>query len=95
MIEGLHDYLKHNQAYLTNYDQRHNLGQAYTSQVAESHIHSLLNARPKRKRKIQWTRQGADNVLPIRAKMASQEWNQQWQNTVLEALIGSAQKNIA
>jgi hypothetical protein len=44
---------------------------------------------------MQWTRQGAHNVLQIRAKMASQEWNQQWQNTVLEALIGSAQKAIA
>ena len=94
-IEELHDYLKNNLTYLTNYDQRDNSGKAYTSQVAESHIDSLINARHKRKRKMQWTRQGAHNVLQIRAKMASQEWNQQWQNTVLEALIGSAQKAIA
>ncbi len=89
-IEGLHDYLKHNQAYLTNYEQRDNLGKAYTSQVAESHIDSLINARHKRKRKMQWTREGAHNVLQIRAKMVSQEWNDQWQDTVLEALIGAA-----
>ena len=92
---GLHDYLKQNLAYLTNYEQGDNLGKAYTSQVAESHIDSLINARHKRKRKMQWTRQGAHNVLQIRALMASQGWNQQWQNTVLEALIGAAQKDIA
>ncbi len=94
-IQGLHDYLKHNLAYPINYDERDNSGKAYTSQVAQSHIDSLINARHKRKRKMQWTRQGAHNVLQIRAQMASQEWNEQWQNTVLEALIGAAQKDIA
>src|SRR4028118_470944 len=66
LIEGLHDYLKNNLTYLTNYEQRDNLGKAYTSQVAESHIDSLINARHKRKRKMQWTRQGAHNVSQIR-----------------------------
>ncbi len=35
---------------------------------------------------MQWTREGAHNVLQIRAKMASNEWNKQWQGTVLSAL---------
>ena len=90
LIEGLRDYLNNNLAYLTNYEQRANSGQAYTSQVAQSHIDSLINARHKRKRKMQWTRQGAHNVLQIRALMASQEWNGQWQDVVLGALIGVA-----
>lgn len=89
-IKVLHDYLKNNLAYLINYDKRDNSGKAYTSQVAESHIDSLINARHKRKRKMQWTREGAHNVLQIRAKMASKEWNDRWQDTVLEALIGAA-----
>lgn len=91
-IKVLHDYLKNNLAALINYDERDNSGKAYTSQVAESHIDSLINARHKRKKKMQWTREGAHNVLQIRAKMASEEWNEQWQDTVLEALIG---KDIA
>jgi len=91
-IKVLHDYLKNNLAALINYDERDNSGKAYTSQVAESHIDSLINARHKRKKKMQWTREGAHNVLQIRAKMASEEWNDQWQDTVLEALIG---KDIA
>ncbi len=89
-IQGLHDYLKNNLNYLINYDERKNLGKVYTSQTAESHIDSLINARHKRKQKMQWTRVGAHNVLQIRAKMESQEWNGQWQDAVLEALIGAA-----
>lgn len=89
-IQGLHNYLKNNLDYLINYDQRKNSGKVYTSQTVESHIDSLINARHKRKQKMQWTRQGAHNVLQIRAKMESQEWNGQWQDAVLEALIGAA-----
>ena len=78
-----------NQAYLVNYEAREQANQTYTSQVAESHIDSLINARHKRKQKMQWTREGAHNVLQIRAKMESKEWNEQWQDAVLEALIGA------
>jgi hypothetical protein len=89
-IKGLHDYLKNNLEYLINYDQRKSSGKVYTSQTAESQIDSLINARHKRKQKMQWTREGAHNVLQIRAKMESQEWNGQWQDAVLETLTGAA-----
>jgi hypothetical protein len=35
---------------------------------------------------MQWSREGADNVLQIRATMASDEWASQWQSAVLLAL---------
>lgn len=89
-IQRLHDYLQNNLIYLINYDEREKAGKCYTSQVAESHVDSLINARHKRKRKMQWTREGAHNVLQIRAKVASEEWSEQWQDTVLAALIGAA-----
>jgi hypothetical protein len=85
-IKGLYDYLKQNQSYLVNYHQRERNNQTYTSQVAESHIDSLINARHKRTGKMQWTRSGAHNVLQIRATMACNHWEHQWQNTVLSAL---------
>ena len=85
-IKGLCDYLKQNQSYLVNYHQRQRNNQTYTSQVAESHIDSLINARHKRTGKMQWTREGAHNVLQIRATMACNHWEHQWQNTVLSAL---------
>jgi len=85
-LKGLHDYIYRNQAYIVNYEQRAQASKTYTSQVAESHIDSLINARHKRTGKMQWSREGADNVLQIRATIASNEWMSKWQNTVLSAL---------
>jgi hypothetical protein len=85
-IKGLYDYLKQNQSYLVNYQQRERTNQTYTSSVAESHIDSLINARHKKTGKMQWTRSGAHQVLQIRAMMACNHWERQWQNTVLSAL---------
>jgi hypothetical protein len=35
---------------------------------------------------MQWTREGAHNILQIRAAMASNEWDYIWQETILSAL---------
>ena len=88
-IEELGNYLKQNQKYLVDYHQRERTDLPYTSSVAESHIDSLINARHKRTGKMQWTREGAHNVLPIRAMMACNHWEQQWQSTVLSALAAA------
>lgn len=85
-IKGLHDYLQRNRAYLVNYNERDLANKTYTSQVAESHIDSIINARHKKTGKMQWTREGAHNVLQIRAMIVSNEWDAKWQSPVLSAL---------
>ena len=85
-LTGLYDYLHRNQLYLVNYDAREQANKTYTSQVAESHIDTLINARHKRTKKMQWTREGAHHVLQIRALMASEEWESKGQSVVLSAL---------
>ena len=92
-VKSLRDYLQNNLTYLVNYDEREKAGKVYTSQVAESHVDSLINARHKRKRKMQWTREGAHNVLQIRAQIASKEWELKWQDAVLAALIGTKKES--
>jgi len=89
-ITGLFNYINRNQAYIVNYHERAQANKTYTSQVAESHIDSLINARHKRTGKMQWSREGADNVLQIRATMASNEWASKWLPTVLSALGAAA-----
>jgi len=89
-ITGLYTYIERNQAYIINYDARATAHKTYTSQVAESHIDSLINVRHKKTGKMQWSRAGADNVLQIRATMASNEWASTWQRTVLSALGAAA-----
>jgi hypothetical protein len=79
-------YLKRNQSYLVNYEERDKENKTYTSQVAESHIESIINARHKKSGKMQWTREGAHKVLQIRGMIASNEWGNRWQSAVLSAL---------
>jgi len=76
--------------YLVDYNLRARANQTYTSQVAESHIDSIINARHKKTGKMQWTREGAHNVLQIRAMIASNEWDAKWQSPVLSALRAAA-----
>jgi hypothetical protein len=85
-LTGLYEYLDRNQAYLVNDDARDQANKTYTSQVAESHVDALINARHKRTKKMQWTREGAHHVLQIRAVMASDEWESKCQGAVLAAL---------
>src|SRR5215813_4217992 len=85
-LTGLYEYLHRNQAYLVNYDARAQANKTYTSQVAESHVDVLMNARHKRTKKRQWTREGAHHILQIRAMMASEEWESNRQGAVLSAL---------
>ena len=87
---GLYEYLHRNQAYIVNYDARDQANKTYTSQVAESHVDALINARHKRTKKMQWTREGAHHVLQIRAMMASDEWESKSQDAVLLALGAAA-----
>jgi hypothetical protein len=85
-LEGLYDYLERNKAYLVHYEARATEQQTYTSQVAESHIESIINARHNKSGKMQWTRAGAHKVLQIRGVMTSNEWEDRWQAAVLSAL---------
>jgi hypothetical protein len=89
-LTGLYEYLYRNQVYIVNYDAREQANKTYTSQVAESHIETLINARHKRTRKMQWTREGAHHVLQIRAMMASDEWESKHHDAVLLALGAAA-----
>jgi hypothetical protein len=85
-LQGLYDYLESNKTYLVNYEERDKENKTYTSQVAESHIETIINARHNKSGKMQWTREGAHNVLQIRGAIINKEWGEKWQNIVLSAL---------
>ncbi|MBV8887189.1 MAG: hypothetical protein JO235_24780 [Chroococcidiopsidaceae cyanobacterium CP_BM_RX_35] len=89
-FQKLYDYLKSNEAYLVNYEEREQQHKTYTSQVAESHIDSIINERYKKSKKMQWTRDGAHNVLQIRGMIISNEWGENWQAPVMSALVEAA-----
>jgi len=85
-LKSLQDYLENNRPYLVNYSERKNTKKPFTSQVAESHIDTIINTRHKRQQKMQWTREGAHNVLQIRALMVSNGWEDKWLDYVMPNL---------
>ena len=89
-LKKLYEYLESNQAYLVDYADREEKALSYTSQVAESHIDTIINDRFKRTKKMQWTRDGAHSVLQVRSLIESKQWGDQWQAPVLTALMSAA-----
>lgn len=90
-LNGLYIYLKRNKEQIINYDERAKNNLVYTSQVAESTVEHIINDRHKRNQKMQWTREGAHNVLQIRAALASHQWDYVWQDAVFEAIRKEAE----
>ena len=89
-LNGIYLYLNRNKDKIINYSERAKNNLVYTSQVAESTVEHLINDRHKRNQKMQWAREGAHNVLQIRAVMASNQWDLSWQDTVFEAIRNAA-----
>jgi hypothetical protein len=85
-VNGLLIYLNGNKEYIINYGKQAMERKPYTSQVAESTVEHLINDRHKKNQKMQWTREGAHNILQIRASLASNEWDYIWQEAILGAL---------
>ncbi len=78
-LKELHEYIKRNKKYIVNYQERQAAHLPFTSTLAESSVNALINARQKDNKKMQWTREGAHNILQIRTSRFSKTWEQDWQ----------------
>ncbi len=85
-VNGIYSYINRNKEYIVNYNSKAKNGMPYTSQIAESTVEHLVNDRHKRNQKMQWSRSGAHSVLQIRASMASERWEMEWQDAVFDAI---------
>ena len=77
-LENLYQYIENNLDYLVNYQERQAEGLHFTSTLAEVTGNCLINTRQKRSQKMQWTREGAHDVLQIRTSLFSKSWEQDW-----------------
>lgn len=71
-------YIDNNKISIVNYHARRLQGKVYTSNVAEMSVNSLINTRQKKNQKMQWSREGAHNILQLRASIFSNTWNKDW-----------------
>lgn len=77
-LQNLHEYIERNQSYIVDYQERRSANLPFTSTLAESSVNALINARQKDNKKMQWTREGAHNILQIRTSRFSKTWDQDW-----------------
>ena len=77
-LQELCEYLQRNQKYIVNYQQRKKAGLPFTSTIAESSVNEIINTRQKNNKKMQWSREGAHNVLQIRTARFSKTWDNDW-----------------
>ena len=61
-----------------NYDQRDEKGLIYASSYAESTVNNLINVRQKNKQRMTWTREGAHQIIQIRAAKIGSNWEKDW-----------------
>ena len=77
-LNKLKNYINNNKDRIVNYAERDRKRLVYASSYAESTVSNLINARQKNKQRMTWTREGANQVLQIRASKLSNRWNQDW-----------------
>ena len=79
-------YIENNVDKIINYDERHNNGLVYTSNLAECTVESLINQRCKGQQHMRWSRTGLDPILQLRAAINSNEWNNNWKTVITQAI---------
>lgn len=77
-LNKLYIYIENNKNGIVDYEARKSAGLVFTSNLAESTVNSLINERQKGKQKMLWSREGAHNVLQIRASLQSKSWKNEW-----------------
>ncbi len=84
-IQNFMIYIQNNIDRIVNYRERHKKGMVFTSNLAESTVESLINQRCKGQQHMRWSREGLNPILQLRAKLASNDWENKWQTAVLNA----------
>jgi len=76
-IQKLIDYVTRNKAYFCDYSDRQKQGLPISSQLAECAVNNVINQRQKNKQ-MQWSREGANNILQIKGSIFSGTWEDDW-----------------
>ncbi|MCP4473350.1 MAG: hypothetical protein GY821_02010 [Gammaproteobacteria bacterium] len=89
-LQDLYEYLERNKKYMVNYDKREAEHLPFTSTYAESSVNTVINARQKDNKKMQWSREGANSILQIRTSRFSNTWEQDWKQVKNEIYVQAA-----
>ena len=79
---------------IVDYDWRKNNNLAFTSNMAESTVESLINQRCKGHQHMRWTRDGVHKLLQIRSYITSNDWGYGWLDKIMGAMFKSSPLTI-
>ena len=88
-LTKLKNYIVNNKNYIVDYDLRKNNNLAFTSNMAESTVESLINQRCKGHQHMRWTRDGVHKLLQIRSYITSNDWSYGWLDKIMGAMYKS------
>jgi len=77
-VVNFSQYIKDNEPYIVNYDERQEAGLVFSSSIAESTVEHYASSRFKKRQKMQWKRDNVHGVLQIRATIISGGWDMLW-----------------
>lgn len=84
-LRELKQYIANNELKIVDYSTRKDANLVFTSNLAECTVESLINQRCKGKQHMQWSREGVQPILQIRASSASNDWQLNWEKYILGA----------
>jgi len=81
-LKKIRTYINNNAGNIIDYASYKEKGLPFTSSIIAGAVDNVINARQKRTKKMQWTREGAHSVVQLRASKASRTWDADWDNAV-------------
>lgn len=84
-LNELKRYIVNNESRIVDYNSRKERNIIFSSNIAECTVESLINQRCKGKQHMQWSREGVQTILQIRASAASNDWEKNYQKYILGA----------
>jgi hypothetical protein len=79
-LQELYEYLDMDKGYMINYQEWQAANLQFTSTIAESLVNELINKRQKNDKKMQWSREGAHDILQIMTSIFNKAWKVDWEN---------------
>ena len=89
-LDVLITYIRNNQKYIVNYDDRAQKDLPFSSQMAESTVEHFVAERFKKRQKMAWTRNYAHNVLQVRGALVGGTFDEYWRDTHNVAILEAA-----
>ncbi len=72
-LTEFHDYIENNRGFIPNYGERWRSGERISTGFVESTVNVVVSKRFAKRQQMQWSKQGAHDVLQARVRVLNEE----------------------